>query len=138
MNKEELISAVKEKLDTVNTAKEVKIKSIVTDKVAEVLKVSKQEAKRITQAVLESEKELTNEKGLSKQESTEIVDVVLDTVIEGAVADRCTIPGLGTLIKTKTAARSGINRMQSEGKAWTKPEGYTIKLKLSTKGKTLV
>ena len=75
---------------------------------------------------------------VSKAEAGRTVATVIDTIIEGAVAGEVTVPGLGKVVKTATAARSGVSQLGGEAKAWTKEAGFTLKLRLSTAGKALV
>ena len=75
---------------------------------------------------------------VSKTEAGRTVDTVIGTIIEGAVAGECVLPGLGKIVKTETAARSGVSKLQGVEKAWTKPAGHTLKLRLSAAGKELV
>lgn len=75
---------------------------------------------------------------VSKAEAGRRVGTVIGTIIEGAVAGECTIPGLGKIVKTATAARSGVSSLGGTEKAWTKSAGHTLKLRLSTSGKKLV
>ena len=73
--------------------------------------------------------------GSKKTEAVETLDVVLGTIIEATVEEgECVIPGLGKLVVTETAARKG----NTNGVAWSKPAGETIKLRLSSAGKELV
>ena len=75
---------------------------------------------------------------VSKAEAGRVIETVVGTIIDGAVAGECTIPGLGKVVKTATAARSGVSKLGGEEKAWTKAAGFTLKLRLSTAGKQLV
>ena len=75
---------------------------------------------------------------VSKAEAGRTVGVVIDTLIEGVVSGEVVIPGIGKLEVVDTAARSGISRLQGVEKAWSKPAGRTIKLRLSKAGKELV
>jgi len=75
---------------------------------------------------------------VSKAESGRIIEDVIGTIIEGTVAGECTVPGLGKLVVAETAARSGVSKLGNVEKAWSKPAGHTIKLRLSTAGKKLV
>jgi nucleoid DNA-binding protein len=75
---------------------------------------------------------------VSNAEAGRTVETVIGTIIEGAVAGEVTVPGLGKIVKTATAARSGVSKLGGEEKAWTKPAGHTLKLRLSTAGKALV
>ena len=75
---------------------------------------------------------------VSKAEAGRTVETVIGTIIDGAVAGECTIPGLGKIVKVETAARSGVSTLGGVEKAWTKAAGHTLKLRLSTAGKTLV
>jgi len=71
---------------------------------------------------------------VSKAESGRIVEDVIGTIIDGAVNQgESVIPGLGKLVKVKTSARSGV----TNGVKWSKPEGETLKLRLSKAGKEL-
>jgi len=74
----------------------------------------------------------------SKAEAGRTVDTVISTIIEGTVAGECTVPGLGKLVVVDTAARKGVSQLGGVEKAWSKPAGKTIKLRLSTAGKSLV
>ena len=76
--------------------------------------------------------------GVSKAEAGRTVDTVIGTVIEGVKAGECVLPGIGKLVVTETAARSGVSKLGGVEKAWSKPAGKTIKLRLSTAGKELV
>lgn len=77
---------------------------------------------------------------VSNAEAGRTVATVLETVIEGVKGGECVIPGLGKLVVADTAARSGVSKLggNGEGKAWSKPAGKTVKLRLSTAGKELV
>jgi len=75
---------------------------------------------------------------VSKAEAGKIIEDVVGVIIEGAVAGECVVPGLGKIVKTATAARSGVSKLGGEEKAWTKPAGHTLKLRLSSAGKALV
>ena len=75
---------------------------------------------------------------VSNAEAGRTVATVLDTVIEGVKAGECVIPGLGKLVVAETAARSGVSKLGGVDKAWSKPAGKTVKLRLSTAGKELV
>jgi DNA-binding protein HU-beta len=75
---------------------------------------------------------------VSKAEAGRIIEDVVGTIIEGAVAGECTVPGLGKIVKVETAARSGVSKLGGTEKAWSKPAGHTLKLRLSTAGKKLV
>jgi DNA-binding protein HU-beta len=75
---------------------------------------------------------------VSKAEAGRIIETVVGTIIDGAVAGECVVPGLGKIVKTETAARSGVSKLGGEEKAWSKPAGHTLKLRLSTAGKALV
>lgn len=75
---------------------------------------------------------------VSKAEAGRIIEDVVGTIIEGAVAGECVVPGLGKLVTVDTAARSGVSKLGGESKAWSKPAGQTLKLRLSTAGKALV
>jgi len=75
---------------------------------------------------------------VSKAEAGRIIEDVVGTIIEGAVAGECVVPGLGKLVTVDTAARSGVSKLGGESKAWSKPAGKTIKLRLSKSGKELV
>ena len=75
---------------------------------------------------------------VSKAEAGRTVEAVVGTIIEGAVAGECVIPGLGKLVVTTKAARSGVSKLGGESKAWSTPEGKVIKLRLSAAGKNLV
>jgi len=75
---------------------------------------------------------------VSKAEAGRITEDVIGTIIEGTLQGECTIPGLGKLVLTETAARSGVSKLGGVEKAWTKPAGKTIKLRLSTAGKELI
>jgi len=75
---------------------------------------------------------------VSKAEAGRTVEAVIGTIIDGAVAGEAVIPGLGKIVKVDTAARSGVSKLGGESKAWQKPAGHTIKLRLSTAGKALV
>lgn len=75
---------------------------------------------------------------VSKAEAGRIIEDVVGTIIEGTVAGECVVPGLGKLVVTKKAARSGVSKLGGEEKAWSTPEGKVIKLRLSTAGKALV
>jgi nucleoid DNA-binding protein len=74
---------------------------------------------------------------VSKAEASRTVETVIGTIIDGAVAGECTVPGLGKIVKVATAARSGVSQLGGESKAWSKGAGFTLKLRLSTVGKTL-
>ncbi len=75
---------------------------------------------------------------VSSVEAGRTIEAVLGTVIEGVVSGECVVPGLGKLVTVETAARSGVSRLGGVEKAWSKPAGKTIKLRLSTVGKNLV
>lgn len=75
---------------------------------------------------------------VSNAEAGRTVALVLDTVIEGVKGGECVVPGLGKLVVADTAARSGVSALGGESKAWSKPAGKTVKLRLSTAGKALV
>jgi len=75
---------------------------------------------------------------VSKAEAGRVVETVIGTVIEGAVAGECVVPGLGKLKVVDTAARSGVSKLGGAEKAWSTPAGKKIKLSLSTAGKALV
>ena len=75
---------------------------------------------------------------VSKAEANRVVETVVGTIIEGAVAGEAVIPGLGKLVKVETAARSGVSKIGGVEKAWTKEAGQTLKLRLSKAGKDLV
>ena len=76
---------------------------------------------------------------VSKAEAGRTVDTVVGALLEGTVKDgEATIPGLGKLKVVDTAARSGVSKIGGIEKAWTKDASKTIKLRLSTQGKTLV
>lgn len=73
--------------------------------------------------------------GTSKKEAEGTINLVVDTIIAGAKTDgECVIPSLGKLAVVDVAARSGV----AMGKAWSKPAGKALKLKLSKAGKELV
>lgn len=73
--------------------------------------------------------------GSKKTEAEATINMVIDTIVGGAIADgECVIPSLGKLAVVETAARSG----KAMGKEWSKPAGKSIKLKLSKAGKELV
>jgi len=76
--------------------------------------------------------------GVSKAEAGRTVETVVGTIVEGTVAGECVVPGLGKLVVVDTAARSGVSKLGGTEKAWSKPAGKTVKLRLSTAGKTLV
>jgi nucleoid DNA-binding protein len=74
---------------------------------------------------------------VSNRESELILSTILEVIIKGAVAGECVLPGLGKIVKTETAARTGVSRLGDEPKVWSKPAGYTLKLRLSKAGKAL-
>ena len=75
---------------------------------------------------------------VSNAEAGRTVATIIETIIEGAVAGECVVPGLGKIVKADTAARSGVSKLGGVEKAWSKPAGNTLKLRLSTAGKALV
>jgi nucleoid DNA-binding protein len=75
---------------------------------------------------------------VSNAEAKRIIEGVLGTIIEGVKGGECVLPGIGKLVVVETAARSGVSKMKGVEKAWSKPAGKTIKLRLSTAGKELV
>jgi len=75
---------------------------------------------------------------VSKAEAGRTIEVVLGAITEGITSGECVLPGIGKLVVTETAARSGVSRLRGEEKAWSKPAGKTIKLRLSKAGKDLV
>lgn len=75
---------------------------------------------------------------VSKADAGRTIETVISTIIEGAVAGEAVIPGLGKLVKTEVAARSGVSKIGGTEKAWSKPAGHTLKLRLSKDGKNLV
>lgn len=70
---------------------------------------------------------------VSKAQAGATIETVIGTIIAGAVAGECIVPGLGKLKLTDVKEASGV----AMGKAWTKPAHKKIKLSLSTEGKTL-
>jgi DNA-binding protein HU-beta len=79
---------------------------------------------------------LASKLDVNKTEAGRVLDTVLSTIIEGTKTDgECVVPGLGKLVVTETAARSGVSKMGGVEKAWTKPAGKKISLKLSKEGK---
>jgi len=74
---------------------------------------------------------------VSKAEAGRTIESVIGTIIEGATAGECTIPGLGKLVLSTKAARSGVSRLQGTDKAWSTEESKVIKLRLSSAGKKL-
>ena len=72
--------------------------------------------------------------GASKAEAGRTVELVLGTIIDGAVDGECVVPGLGKIVKVDTAARSG----ETNGVKWSKEASQTLKLRLSKAGKCLV
>ena len=76
---------------------------------------------------------------VSKAEAGRVIETVVGTVIDGAVASgESVIPGLGKIKVVNTAARSGVSRLGGDEKPWSVPAGKKIKLSLSTAGKALV
>ena len=76
---------------------------------------------------------------VSKAEAGRIIETVISGIIAGAVKDgEAVIPGLGKLVVAETAARSGVSKMGGVEKAWTKPAGKKLALKLSKEGKEAV
>ena len=76
---------------------------------------------------------------VSKAEAGRIVEAVFGVVESGVTGEgECVLPGIGKLAVVETAARSGVSKLQGEEKAWSKPAGQTIKLRLSKAGKELV
>ena len=75
---------------------------------------------------------------VSKAEATRIIEGVFETIKEGLANGEVTLPGIGKLVVVETAARSGVSKLRGEEKAWSKPAGKTIKLRLSKAGKELV
>jgi len=75
---------------------------------------------------------------VSKAEAGRVIETVLGTIIAGAVAGECVVPGLGKVVSVDTAARSGVSKIGGVEKAWTKAAGKTLKLRLSKEGKGLV
>jgi DNA-binding protein HU-beta len=72
---------------------------------------------------------------VSKAESGRIIEDVIGTMIDGAKnSGECVLPGLGKIVVVDTAAREGV----TNGKAWSKPAGKTIKLRLSKAGKEIL
>ena len=69
---------------------------------------------------------------ISKAEAGRTIDTVVEAIIAGTKADgECVIPGLGKLKIKETAARSGT----SLGKTWTKEAGKKFVLSVSKEGK---
>lgn len=76
---------------------------------------------------------------VSKAEAGRVIESVIGEIIAGAKADgECVIPGLGKLEVKETAARTGVSKMGGVEKAWTKPAGKKLGLKLSKEGKAAV
>lgn len=74
--------------------------------------------------------------GTTKTDAAETIEIVIGSIIDGTVqTGECVVPGLGKLKVRETKASSGT---APNGTAWTKAAGKTIKLSLSTEGKTLV
>jgi len=78
---------------------------------------------------------------VSKADAGRTIDTVIGTILEGVVGGECVVPGLGKLVKTATAAKTGgVERTAPNGTKYTtkdKPAGSTVKLRLSKEGKTL-
>lgn len=73
--------------------------------------------------------------GVSKKEAMAVIETVVGAIMEGAIAEgNCVIPGLGKLVRVKTAARKGI----TNGKEWVKEEGEKLKLRLNKAGKSVL
>ena len=70
---------------------------------------------------------------VSKVDAAEVLEIVVGTIIEGALKGEAVIPGLGKLKLTDVKASSGVGM----GKAWSKPAHKKLKLVLSKEGKTL-
>ncbi len=76
--------------------------------------------------------------GTSHAEAGRTVEAVVGAIVDGVKEGECVLPGIGKLVVVETAARSGVSKLRGEEKAWTKPAGKTIKLRLSKSGKELV
>jgi len=74
---------------------------------------------------------------VSKAEAGRTVETVIGTIIEGAAAGEATIPGLGKLVLTDKAARTGVSKLGGVEKAWSTEACKVIKLRLSTAGKQI-
>jgi nucleoid DNA-binding protein len=75
---------------------------------------------------------------VSKTEAGHLIETVIGEIITGAIATgECVVPGLGKLEVKETSARSGVSKMGGVEKAWTKPAGKKLALKLSKEGKSV-
>ena len=71
---------------------------------------------------------------VSKVEAARLIETVIGTIIDGAVAEgESVVPGLGKLKLVEVAASEGV----AMGKKWTKPAHKKLKLNLSTEGKAI-
>lgn len=71
---------------------------------------------------------------ISKKEATDVISIMMDTVIEGAIDDgECVLPGIGKIVKVPTAPRKGV----TNGVEWSKDASETLRLRLSKAGKEL-
>jgi len=74
----------------------------------------------------------------SNAEAARTLDTVMTAITEGVESGEVVLPGIGKLVVVDTAARSGVTRLGGDEKAWSKPAGKTVKLRLSKAGKELV
>lgn len=71
---------------------------------------------------------------VSKAEAGRLVETVIEAIVEGAVADgEAVLPGVGKLKLVAVEASEGV----AMGKKWSKPAHKKLKLSLSTEGKTI-
>lgn len=77
---------------------------------------------------------VSKELGVTKSKGEGIVSVVFEGIIAGVKEDgEAVVPGIGKLVLVDTKATSG----SMNGKAWSKPAGKALKLKLSKEGKSI-
>ena len=78
---------------------------------------------------------------VSNAEAGRTIATVIGTILEGAVAGECVVPGLGKIVSADTPAKvGGQERVSPQGTKYVtkdKPAGKTLKLRLSKEGKGL-
>jgi nucleoid DNA-binding protein len=84
----------------------------------------------MNKAALESK--VSEKLGVNKIEAARMIKVILDSVIEGAIAENeCVLPGIGKLKVLDKKASSG----EALGKKWSKPAHKVFKLVVTKEGK---